>query len=187
MKRTETKETDQSSRKKINFPERYESENSDLDENTTNKTKFLPYPEGETMLMKRTVENSNESECREKYEDESQINLDNRRKGKCEDIESHPDLSDNEQYAMSKILDVVKQLSDETHLRPRITFLDFAGQSLYYAFHQFYLSPKTCYILVMDMTKCLDEQEREKDGKAGGYFESYTYKGNLDLNNLLSI
>lgn len=46
---------------------------------------------------------------------------------------------------MSKIMDAmdaVKHVSEKSHRRPKITFFDFAGQSMYYAFHQVYLSPK---------------------------------------------
>lgn len=90
----------------------------------------------------------------------------------------------DENYAISKIMDAVKQLSKEKELRPRITFLDFAGQSLYYAFHQIYLSPKTCYILVVDMTKNFNESP-DTDEECASRFASWTYKGKtLDKTNL---
>lgn len=47
----------------------------------------------------------------------------------------------DERYALSKIIDDIKKLPSENLIRPRITFVDFAGQSLYYSFHQVYLSP----------------------------------------------
>lgn len=89
-------------------------------------------------------------------------------------------LDDDEHYAISKIIDDVTKLPNENLIRPRITFLDFAGQSLYYAFHQIYLSPKTCYILVVDMTKSPKEQVREPDVVAFDCkrFKSWTYTGN---------
>lgn len=83
----------------------------------------------------------------------------------------------DENDAISKIMDAVKQLSKEKGLRPRITFLDFAGQSLYYAFHQIYLSPKTCYILVLDMTKRLEERVPDTDEQCASQFVSWTYEG----------
>lgn len=83
----------------------------------------------------------------------------------------------DESYAILKIMDAVKQLSKEKGLRPRITFLDFAGQSLYYAFHQIYLSPKTCYILVVDMTKHLKERVPDTDEQCASQFASWTYEG----------
>lgn len=78
------------------------------------------------------------------------------------------------------------ELSDKKRLPPRVTFLDFAGQRMYYAFHQIYLSPKTFYILVVDMTKKLDGnvdevisnefRSHEKDENGCSRFESWKYK-----------
>lgn len=82
----------------------------------------------------------------------------------------------DENHAISKIMDALKQLSNEKDLRPRITFLDFAGQSLYYAFHQIYLSKKTCYILVVDMTKDFKESP-DTDKECASRFTSWTYEG----------
>lgn len=81
----------------------------------------------------------------------------------------------NEKYAMAKIMDALEQI--DKNPGPRITFIDFAGQSQYYAFHQIYLSPKTVYILIVDMTKSLDEKVTDTDEKFGSRFESWTYKG----------
>ena len=81
---------------------------------------------------------------------------------------------------MAVIMDAVQKLSRETNERKRITFLDFAGQSIYYAFHQIYLSPETFSILVVDMTK--DPQHIcEADDNRYGRFKSWTYKGNKIL------
>lgn len=77
--------------------------------------------------------------------------------------------------------ELYNELSDEKHLRPQITFLDFAGQKTYYAFHQIYLSPKTFYILVVDMTKNFDEIVHEPGDEEiqenCSRFESWKYKG----------
>lgn len=81
----------------------------------------------------------------------------------------------NEKYAMAKIMDAIEQIDKDPG--PRITFIDFAGKSQYYAFHQIYLSPNTVYILIVDMTKSLDEKVTDTDGKLGSRFESWTYKG----------
>ena len=59
----------------------------------------------------------------------------------------------------------------------RITFLKFAGESIYYASHQIYLSPKTIYILVVDMSKEPDEIETKTPENKLTRFESWTYKG----------
>lgn len=87
---------------------------------------------------------------------------------------------DDERYAISKIMDDLKKLPSENLIRPRITFLDFAGQSLYYTFHQIYLSPKTCYILVVDMTKNPNEEvlETDVDEIDCRRFKSWKYEGN---------
>lgn len=92
------------------------------------------------------------------------------------DFVSNYGHSNDEKYAMSKIMEALGQLNKNP--RPRITFIDFAGQSIYYAFHQIYLSPKTCYILVLDMTKSLDEKV-DSDETVGSRFVSWTYKGNI--------
>lgn len=87
---------------------------------------------------------------------------------------------DDERYAILKIMDDIEKLPSENLTRPRITFLDFAGQSLYYAFHQIYLSPKTCYILVVDMTKNPNEEvlESDVDEIDCSRFKSWKYQGN---------
>lgn len=86
--------------------------------------------------------------------------------------------NNDEEYAMSKIMEALEQLNKNP--RPRITFIDFAGQSIYYAFHQIYLSPKTCYILVVDMTKGYDKKV-DTDETVTSRFVSWTYKGNIYL------
>lgn len=95
-------------------------------------------------------------------------------------VNTDSDAVDNEKYAISKIMDAVKMLKNETDLRPRITFLDFAGQYMYYAFHQIFLSPKSCFILVVDMTKDLYEKVdvSDSDEKCCSLFESWRYIGN---------
>lgn len=90
---------------------------------------------------------------------------------------TNPFCDDSAKYAFSKIMDAVKELSSDDHLCPRITFLDFAGQSMYYAFQQIYFSAKTCYILVVDMTKKPNEQVHGTDDRCCSLFESWTYKG----------
>lgn len=97
-----------------------------------------------------------------------------------EDIDAIVDQNDFEQYAILKIKDDVNELLNETDLRPRITFLDFAGQSMYYAFHQIFLRPKSCSILVMDMTKSLDDKVgvQDENEKECSQFASWRYRGN---------
>lgn len=98
-----------------------------------------------------------------------------------EDIPTNgDDKIDFEKYAILKIKDAVNELLKETDLRPRITFLDFSGQSMYYAFHQIFLRPKSCSILVVDMTKSLDEKVDVEDNNEEkcSQFGSWRYRGN---------
>lgn len=90
---------------------------------------------------------------------------------------THPVFPVNAKMIFSNMIDAVKELSCDDYLCPRITFLDFAGQSMYYAFQQIYFSAKTCYILVVDMTKKPNEQVHETDDRCCSLFESWTYKG----------
>lgn len=134
------------------------------------------------------IETENEDNVNAKFlaspETSGEYTTEKQHDGTVKDIETKTDCDDqddNEKYALLKIMDVLKQLSSESDLRPRITFLDFAGQSVYYAFHQIYLSPKTCYILVVDMSKRFDEQVHvlNSDEIGCSRFESWTYQGNL--------
>lgn len=86
-----------------------------------------------------------------------------------------------ENDAMSKIIDAVKIISKEKQKHPRISFVDFGGQSMYYAFHQIFLSPKTFYVLVLDMSKSPDETVYETEDKCGSRFSTWKYKGNVCL------
>nr|XP_022297443.1 uncharacterized protein LOC111106871 isoform X2 [Crassostrea virginica] len=81
----------------------------------------------------------------------------------------------SENYTMQKCLDNLRLLSKSPE-NSRITFLDFAGQSIYYAFHQIYLSPKAVYILVLDMSKSFDEKGPDIARKDVTRFEEWTYK-----------
>lgn len=97
-----------------------------------------------------------------------------------EDIDANVDKIDFEKFAILKIKDAVNELLNEKDLCPRITFLDFAGQSMYYAFHQIFLRPKSCSILVVDMTKSLYDKVSDQDENEKEYsqFASWSYKGN---------
>lgn len=112
-------------------------------------------------------------------------------KNKSKSIRRDVEAYEDEHY--SKLLnDITKELnnelSDKKSLPPRVTFLDFAGQRIYYAFHHIYLTPKTFYILVVDMTKKLDGEVDEliykefrspgKNHNGCSRFESWKYKGN---------
>lgn len=133
----------------------------------------------------------------QKYEDEETENCDennemlssqettvnhsqikNGRNGEINDSDKDIEANETEETTISTLMDAVNEMSENNHIRPQITFLDFAGQRMYYAFHQIYLSPKTIYILVVDMTKDLeDEVEVDDDEKGCSGFDSWVYKG----------
>lgn len=182
----EPKQKDESSKKKLTSLERDRNESND-NEDTTEGTKLLNLStrpnemvtedtEDEDELLPsstvNTLPNSKRNTSVLQYVSEIKC-------GKNESIRTDEAVVDDECYAILKIMDNIKNQSNEKLMRPRITFLDFAGQSLYYAFHQIYLSPKTCYILVVDMTKSPDEQVSEPDVDEidCSRFKSWKYKG----------
>lgn len=99
--------------------------------------------------------------------------------GNDKDIKANTD----EKSVISTFMGVVEEISHLKHIRPQITFLDFAGQHMYYAFHQIYLSPRTFYVLVVDMTKSLEEKVKviDTDETGCGVFDSWVYKGKNKL------
>nr|XP_022295159.1 uncharacterized protein LOC111105268 isoform X2 [Crassostrea virginica] len=100
----------------------------------------------------------------------------------CEDHEEnqkHEDHKDTFQVEtnieITSIMDAVHKLSKEGNERKTITFLDFAGQDIYYAIHQIYFSPESFSILVVDMRK--DPKHLcENDDMYCNRFNSWTYK-----------
>nr|XP_022292748.1 probable serine/threonine-protein kinase roco6 [Crassostrea virginica] len=92
----------------------------------------------------------------------------------------HKDHKDNAKVGTNiDIMDAVQKLSREGNEKKTITFLDFAGQSIYYAFHQIYLSPETFSILVIDMEKDPKSKCDPNNSKEEIYcsrFESWTYE-----------
>lgn len=184
----ETKQKDESLRGKITFPEGDENDNSD-NENTTEDTKLLRLPKCKEEIVKEDTEDEESWTLMTNSPDmalpNSKINtfssayISDKNHGNSEKNERIRNEKD-ECYAISKIMDDVKKHSSDTLVRPQISFLDFAGQSLYYAFHQIFLSPKTCYILVVDMTKSPNEQvlEPDEDEIDCSRFKSWKYQGN---------
>lgn len=187
----EPKQKHEYSRKKLTLLER-DKNNSNDNEDTTEDTKLLNL----STCPKEMVTEDTEDEERRILLPSSTVNtLPNSKRNtsvlqyvsekKCGKNESYECIRtdvavvDDECYAILKIMDNIKNQSNEKLMRPRITFLDFAGHGLYYAFHQIYLSPKTCYILVVDMTKSPDEQvsETDVDKIDGRRFTSWKYKG----------
>ena len=109
---------------------------------------------------------------------------DNDKDDRVHDEQKHPDITTKVEanIHMTDIMNAVKKLSRESNERKSITFLDFAGQSIYYAFHQIYLSPETFSILVVDMEKNpkkICEPNKNSDYEiCCSRFKSWTYEGN---------
>lgn len=85
----------------------------------------------------------------------------------------------DEKSANSKIMDVVEQSSIEKHIHSRFAFFECAEQTLFNAFHNIYFLQKTCFILVVDMRKSLDEQLCDEN--CDSRYKTWTYKGNIEI------
>ncbi|XP_062578280.1 uncharacterized protein LOC134240185, partial [Saccostrea cucullata] len=91
-------------------------------------------------------------------------------------VEVMASVLSSEAPAMVKEEFFQKILSDKEKL-PTVSMLDFAGQLAYYACHQIYVTPKSFFILVLDMTKKFEDVvEKEKDNQEGSIFSAWTYK-----------
>ena len=139
----------------------------------------------QSKIALNTVEQENKNN--ENDNEEDKVNKDN--DGDNKDQGDHAEDKDHEDTTkaktsinMASITDVVQKLSREGDERKTITFLDFAGQSIYYAFHQIYLSGATFSILVVDMSKEFEDPCKptnvSDDDFCCSRFESWTYKGN---------
>lgn len=182
----ETKQKDESLREKITFPEGDKNDISD-NEDTAEDTKLLCLPQCKEEIVKEGTEDERSwtimtyspemTLINSKINTFSSAYISDKNHGNSESNERISNEKD-ECYAISKIMDDVNKHSSDTLLRPQISFLDFAGQSLYYAFHQIFLSPKSCYILVVDMTKSLNELvlEPEEDEIDCSRFKSWKYQ-----------
>lgn len=147
----------------------------------------LPVPTVDTSIIddKDTKEDCkyNEDNVNNKIiDDDSEDNDDDDRGHEDhEENQKHEDHEDTFQVEtnieITSIMDAVHKLSKEGNERKTITFLDFAGQDIYYAFHQIYFSPESFSILVVDMRQ---DPKRlcENDDMCCSRFNSWTYKGN---------
>ncbi|XP_065922668.1 uncharacterized protein [Magallana gigas] len=130
-------------------------------------------------LLKTPANNNNAGNERELLpEPQDKIVVQNQLSPNTNETRVEDDKTNFEKYAILKIKDAVNELLNENDLHPRITFLDFAGQSMYYAFHQIFLRPKSCSILVVDMMKSLNDKVDVQDGneKECSQFASWTYR-----------
>ncbi|KAH3725727.1 uncharacterized protein LOC127854077 [Dreissena polymorpha] len=58
----------------------------------------------------------------------------------------------------------IKVSLEKTEKEITVSVWDFAGQTLYYSTHQFFLNKRSIYLVLMDMTKPLDEDVKELGG-----------------------
>ncbi|KAH3863896.1 uncharacterized protein LOC127866672 [Dreissena polymorpha] len=61
----------------------------------------------------------------------------------------------------------IKQVSLKSKTNTTVSVWDFAGQTLYYSTHQFFLNKRSIYLVLMDMTKGLDDPVKEDDEASG--------------------
>ena len=110
--------------------------------------------------------------------DEDKDDRDHNDHGENQEHEDHKDTVQVETYIKIKtIMDAVHKLSEKGNERKTITFLDFSGKDIYYAFNQIYFSPDSFSILVVDMRKD-PKQLCENNDICCSRFNSWTYKGN---------
>lgn len=174
----DTKPKDLSSWEKKTFPEGDKTYISDS-EDTSEDTKLLCL----SQCKKETVKEDREYEENRKrlpYSPDKILSNNEkkyRKSNAC--IRADISLQDDERYAIVKIIGDDKILPGENLIRPLITFLDIPGPSLFYAFLQIYSSPKTCYIMVVDMTKSPNDQVLEHVDKIDcSRTKPWKYQGN---------
>lgn len=62
-----------------------------------------------------------------------------------------------------------------------LSLLDFAGQSAYYACHHIFFSPRAFYILVVDMSKDLDDLATQACKDNDLIYSNWTYAGTFNI------
>ncbi|XP_052821393.1 uncharacterized protein LOC128246897 [Mya arenaria] len=68
----------------------------------------------------------------------------------------------------------IKAETDTHENPPLVSVWDFAGQNLYYSTHHFFFNKRSIYLLVMNMTKELDDVVEESKSVAGLVHEHFT-------------
>jgi hypothetical protein len=67
---------------------------------------------------------------------------------------------------------------DEKDITKNVTMTDFAGQCAYYASHQIFLSPRSFFLLVLNMKKNLDDVvDGEVCCQKGSVYGEWTFRG----------
>ncbi|XP_062568103.1 cyclic GMP-binding protein C-like isoform X1 [Saccostrea cucullata] len=89
-------------------------------------------------------------------------------------------IEDNEDQKLLKEVPQGMSCDVERHIKKReklISVTDFGGQCSYYACHQVYLTRRAFYILVIDMSKSLEEKvDSTRLDANGSIYEDWTYK-----------
>ena len=160
-----------------------------VDEDTTSRHLFNLQVTTEDTAIKEDKDTKEECKSDENYIKDDKLN-DNDDEDNDKDDRDHKDHGENQEHEdhggivqvetkieITSIMDAVHKLSKESNGRKTITFLDFAGQDIYYAFHQIYFSPESFSILVVDMRK-EPKHLCENDDICCSRFSSWTYKGN---------
>ena len=144
------------------------------DKNIAPAQLFDPLETAVKTAKKDDLENEEKNDDKQNEDKDDKDNVDYKEHQDTAKVETNID--------MESIMDAVQKLSKESSERKTITFLDFAGQSIYYAFHQIYLSPETFSILVVDMKKnpndkCEPNVKSNNEIRCSR-FETWTYEGN---------
>jgi len=66
----------------------------------------------------------------------------------------------------------LKLFSTDEMVNAAFTLWDFAGQSIYYTTHQFFLSSRALYLIVLDQTQSDEVSKVEFWLEVGGYFHN---------------
>ncbi|XP_052774866.1 uncharacterized protein LOC128213275 isoform X2 [Mya arenaria] len=88
-----------------------------------------------------------------------------------DEIENRKEIA---QTAHTTAHEEIKAKTDTHENPPLVSVWDFAGQNLYYSTHHFFFNKRSIYLLVMDMTKELDDVVEESKSVAGLVHEHFT-------------
>ncbi|XP_062578471.1 uncharacterized protein LOC134240393 [Saccostrea cucullata] len=95
-------------------------------------------------------------------------------------LEIHEDLFEVKDDTLIDLNSKTENKEDGSQDKQIISMTDFAGQVAYYACHQIYLSRRAFYLVVMDMSKRLDEvvhtQDTDRHYPKGSLFHGWAYK-----------
>ncbi|XP_062603570.1 leucine-rich repeat serine/threonine-protein kinase 2-like, partial [Saccostrea cucullata] len=95
-------------------------------------------------------------------------------------LEIHEDLFEVKDDTLVDFNSKNENTEDGSQDKQIISMTDFAGQVAYYACHQIYLSRRAFYLVVMDLSKGLNEvvhtQDTDRHNPKGSLFHGWAYK-----------